>query len=104
MAFLSFLAGGTARLTGRHDDDRPWRGTYGVLPDRDSFYELYARAQGGKRYRISNVRDVEDADGEYTDVELYKYLRELVERWENGDDAAGDLASSILSTLNAEWI
>jgi hypothetical protein len=35
---------------------------------------------------------------------MYRFLSGLKERYEDGNDAAGDLASSILGTLGYEWI
>lgn len=36
--------------------------------------------------------------------DLYKVIQKLVDAWENENDAAGDLASSIMFTLGFEWI
>lgn len=35
---------------------------------------------------------------------IYGFLEYLVEEWGNGDEEAGDLASSIMTTLGYEWI
>ena len=35
---------------------------------------------------------------------MHTFLRRLIEMWESGNDEAGDLASSILYTLNFEWV
>jgi len=35
---------------------------------------------------------------------MHTLLRRLTERWEDGDEEAGDLASSILYTLDFEWV
>jgi hypothetical protein len=32
------------------------------------------------------------------------FIRRLTERWDAGNDEAGDLASTILETLDYEWI
>jgi hypothetical protein len=44
------------------------------------------------------------AYGNYTSEQLYKGVQELREKWEQGHDEAGDLASSILETLGFEWV
>jgi len=83
--------------------------TYGVLPSRDAFVAAFNRTLGaGERYAIKlNRSDARAADGttigtdSYMATELYKGVGELVAK---GDDAALDLASSILSTLGIEWI
>jgi hypothetical protein len=36
--------------------------------------------------------------------ELYDLLRDLIAEWEDGDDAAGDLASGIMQVIGYEWI
>ena len=36
--------------------------------------------------------------------EIYGFLQYLVDAWNNGNEPAGDLASSIMTTLGYEWI
>ena len=40
----------------------------------------------------------------YDEDELYQGVKQLVKKFERGDDEAGDLASSILYTLGFEWV
>lgn len=85
--------------------------TYGQMPDYDVFYDAFEAEVGTgvrDRYVITagNSRDkwTRKVEGEYVPKELYALVRRLTEAWERGDDAAGDLASSILQTLGIEWI
>lgn len=38
------------------------------------------------------------------DRSIYDFLTFLIDKWNDGDEAAGDLASSIMTTLGYEWI
>jgi len=86
--------------------------TYGTLPSIEAFEKAFDAELGeDERYRIRLSRSDSKAadgtsigDGEYTADELYRGLEELVKKFERGREAAGDLASSILSTLGFEWI
>ncbi len=97
--------------------------SYGQLPSREQFDTHYRAAVGTGNYEMELVG--EDArvasdhwgspDGlvgafhnkagySLSPDELWQFLESLIEAWSEGDDAAGDLASGILSTLNFEWI
>jgi hypothetical protein len=86
--------------------------TYGVMPSKKVFEDHFEKELGDDGlYRIrlsgSDSRAADGTiigDGQYDDDELYKGVKQLVKKFERGDDAAGDLASSILYTLGFEWI
>jgi hypothetical protein len=50
----------------------------------------------GRNTRVRGFRDNERA--------MYEFIEFLTDRWNNGDEQAGDLASSIMMTLGYEWI
>lgn len=50
----------------------------------------------GRNTRVRGFKDNERA--------IYEFLEFLVDRFNNGDEEAGDLASSIMMTLGYEWI
>lgn len=50
----------------------------------------------GRNTRVRGFKDNERA--------IYEFLEFLVDRFNNGDEEAGDLASSIMYTLGYEWI
>lgn len=81
--------------------------TYGVLPGYESFLAHFQYWVADDYYTIrASVMDdyIEKYEGDYTSAQLYEVVRELCERWGYCEDEAGDLASSILSTLGFEWI
>lgn len=91
--------------------------TYGDLPTREAFDAAW-EAEGLDSYRVRlNSRDSDALDwacpefavaGPWEADELWEILTGLTACWESGDpyagDAAGDLASSILTTLGFEWV
>ena len=54
------------------------------------------RARTGRNTSVRGFRDNEKA--------IYEFLEYLSDRWDNGDDFAGDLASGIMTSLGYEWI
>lgn len=87
--------------------------TYGVLPSLGKFEKHYDAEVGitnsyETHWSLSDARTVRntilEGGGSFSADEIYKALKQLVDRWEKGDDNAGDIASSILSTLKFEWI
>jgi hypothetical protein len=50
----------------------------------------------GRNTRVRGFRDNERA--------IYEFIEFLADRWHNGDEEAGDFASSIMYTLGYEWI
>jgi len=96
--------------------------TYGELPNRNDFWRHWVHYIGrgrptnadGTPVRYSYTlrgRDAQIADsvgipdsGDVTAREMYALLEKLVAAWEDGDDSAGDLASSFLATLGFEWV
>lgn len=86
--------------------------TYGQLPTKRQFLAAYKRELGDGEYRmrlrgadVDAVRGTVFESGTSFDVDdTWDGLKELRDKWEEGNDAAGDLASSILFTLNFEWI
>lgn len=91
--------------------------TFGVLPSLETFRASF-EAQCPNGYHVAlNGRDSGILDwtgcdvpsvGEWTCEETYNTLVKLTECWDLGDpyasDYAGDLASTILTTLGFEWI
>lgn len=88
--------------------------TYGTLPDETEFEDAFterALDEGGYSYDLRGEdADAAEAAGIDTSAvnldadELYEVIKKLTEAWEDGNDAAGDLASGFLSTLGFEWI
>jgi len=85
--------------------------TYGKMPTKKQFEASFERLVPDGQYEIRlSLADLEAAestiigDGLYDADELYKGVRQLTKKWDRGDEAAGDLASSILYTLEFEWI
>lgn len=50
----------------------------------------------GRNTRVRGFKDNERA--------IYEFIEFLIDRWNNSDEEAGDLASSIMYTLGYEWI
>lgn len=85
--------------------------TYGQLPPREVFEEYFDERVGDGQFHIrlsrSDARAAEGTvigDGYYDSETLWRGLRQLTAKFYDGDDAAGELASAILSTLGFEWI
>lgn len=86
--------------------------TYGNLPSWNEFKKQFIRKVGDDGYdytlRGSDASTARKAkipvSGVFDAKELYNILTKLVSAWENGNDEAGDLASSIMYTLDYEWI
>lgn len=102
--------------------------TYGVLPDARTLRQIVAghipypmklvgadavAAQKALRLltpRQRNMCDSPSGAGQGFRLEigsaeaLCAFLRALVKLYERGNDAAGDLASGILSTMDVEWV
>ena len=80
--------------------------TYGTLPGRRAFLDAFNRETGGADYRIESRGEMADYidSGEYAASDLYKIVEDLAEQWNEGDDEAGSVASSILETLGFEWV
>ena len=58
----------------------------------DSHLEAVRTTQDGRTIKIMDT------------ASLRCFIRRLTERWDAGNDEAGDLASNILDTLDYEWI
>lgn len=85
--------------------------TFGVMPTFDEFEEAFDREVPEGEFGIKLGRsDAEAAEGtsigsgEYTAPELYQGVVELLEKWEDGNEEAGSIASSIMSSLDYEWV
>lgn len=76
--------------------------TYGVLPDEATFSSAFEENVQSGTYSIQNDKSV--GSGQFSEAQLYKLLQDLVKKFEDGDDEAGDTASSILYTLGIEWV
>ncbi len=87
---------------------------YGELPTRKQFDEQYFRAVGDDTFHMHLKGS--DADcffahtswhttpDNYDADDLYDIVEELAQAFGDGAECAGDLASSILYTLEIEWI
>lgn len=65
----------------------------------ESFGLQEFEAERARTGRNSNVRGFQD-----NERAIYEFLEYLSERYENGDEVAGDLALVIMTTLGYEWI
>lgn len=87
--------------------------TYGTMPSKrqfdrafrkevpDGFYKMHLK---GADFRAADGTTFDHEGVEYYDSEdLYDGVTELVAKWNDGSEQAGDLASSILLTLGFEW-
>lgn len=87
--------------------------TYGVLPSRALFGADF-RSECPDGFRVSlgstdtRTLDRSGATGEpigvWSEATTWNAVTCLRDLWERGDDAAGDLASTILQVLGFEWI
>jgi len=86
---------------------------YGTIPSYDTFYTAWMNNVGGDdatfevRLSASDSRAADGTnfgDGEYTLDEMYAFVEELVEAYNDGNEGAGDLASSVLQTVGIEWV
>lgn len=81
--------------------------TYGVLPSFEEFSVAFDECVNGDKYRFRNMKSNFVGDEDLPKDALWELLQDLV-AVHNSDDVsseeAGDLASSILSTLEFEWI
>jgi hypothetical protein len=75
--------------------------SYGQLPTRKEFGEAFDEEVPDK-FSVGN--DPYLGTDEFTESELWKALQDLTRQFEEGDDGAGDTASSILYALGFEWI
>ena len=73
--------------------------TYGQLPTSLQYERAWRRVVG----ELSDAPDYY-GDAYYDYQEVWDFLRWLTHRWEQGSDCAGDIASSILTVLDFEWI
>lgn len=76
--------------------------TYGVLPPYDEFLAAFEDEVESGTYAISN--DKGGRDGDYSAPQLWKLIETEMERFELGDEEAGDFVSAVLDTLGFEWI
>ena len=85
--------------------------TYGVIPDFREFQSKFKKYVG-KSYNYNlKGSDANTAkkvgiptSGDFDVKEMYEIVKKLTKAWDNGNDDAGDLASSILYTMEIEWI
>lgn len=86
--------------------------TYGTMPSWAAFIKQYDHEMEGDRFQLhlkgSDARTVEayglDSETALTARDTFDYIEVLRIGWEKGDDNAGDIASSMLSTLGFEWV
>ncbi len=79
--------------------------TYGVLPDRDAFYNAFEEECPNGKFRIRNCPMIGNDD--LTESELWNQIKSAVDTWnsESSDSEEwGDWASCVLSVLGFEWI
>lgn len=94
-------------------NENPKSMTYGNIPSFNDFKNNFKKEMGNNKYPYElKGTDVQTArkvgiptKGQFDEKQLYNIIKKLSDLWDvNGDDNAGDLASSILSTLDFEWI
>ena len=87
--------------------------TYGTLPSKAVFSKAWADEMGeDEDYNYSlKGSDAETArkvgvpvSGSFGEDKLYSILKKLIDAFDDGEDAAGDIASGIMQTLGFEWI
>jgi len=92
--------------------------TYGTVPSRSQFmsafkremeasprgvYEITLRGWDARRMDTVYIAGWH-GNGDYAADELYALTKGLIKAWDGGNEWAGDLASSILYTLQIEWV
>lgn len=100
------------RLVGKYLNESDWLTlTYGVLPDYNKFEKKFKKYVG-KSYNY-NLKGSDASmakkvgvptSGDFNAKQLYDVVKKLVDAFDDGDDEAGDLASSILYTMEIEWV
>jgi hypothetical protein len=92
--------------------------TYGNLPTKRQFMAAYEKEFGDDDFAMTlrGRADMNAVDGTVFESaidrsaafdadDLWKGVKQLTRRWnDDGDEGAGDLASSILGILEFEWI
>lgn len=76
--------------------------TYGRLPSQAEFNKAYDENLEGGKYRFGN--DARMGNAKLDASQLWKELKKATTEWEDGDDEAGEWASSVLITLGFEWV
>lgn len=79
--------------------------TYGVLPDRDAFYNAFEEECPNGKFRIRNCPMIGNDD--LTESQLWEQVQKAIDTWnsESSDSEEwGDWASCVLSVLGFEWI
>lgn len=75
------------------ETDKPWLSSSEKYP-----YNLKGSdAQAARKAGIPT-------SGKFDLKKIYQIISKLKEEWENGNDSAGDLASSFMYTLGFEWV
>lgn len=74
--------------------------TFGELPSYPMFKKHWDAYVFWPAYVITKHKH----EGQYTLHELYELVVKLRFQWDNGDEEAGNDASSILETLGIEWV
>lgn len=99
---------------------RAHRMSYGTLPPKDLLMGALARHNpypmelvGADKRLANDLLSITPTPGrqhsfkdhyELPPAQMYGFLQDLTAAWHEGNEAAGDLASSILGTLGFEWI
>ena len=88
--------------------------TYGTLPSFEEFGMAFDNECPNGTFSLTLSRADSRAadgtrigDGNYSDIDLYTGVKELMRKWAAGgeqSEAAGDLASAILFTLGFRWV
>lgn len=92
--------------------------TYGTRPAPEEWRQIWAINVPSDAYTITHGTPFSTADpcrpgaGEYSSMELYALVQNLITIWESVDteldsvvhESAGNWASSILETLGFEWV
>lgn len=77
---------------------------YGTLPDWEEFITRYNDVYGDDDDEFSGTNDPYLGEYLFTTPELYDQLEIAAEKWEDGNDDAGDWASAVLGLLGIEWV
>lgn len=86
--------------------------SYGELPEFTSFLHQYLETCKHMDFVYSLIgpdkqlaKDVGIPDqGSFKGVELYTVIERLINAYEGGNEKAGELAASFMTTLGYEWI
>ena len=77
--------------------------TYGVMPSRSAFETAFERECPNGTFSVGN--DKMHGNRTFTESELWTAVSEAANSWQDeGDEGAGDWASTVLDSLGFEWV